>query len=91
MFLDLAFNSLVALYSKCCHLDYARSVWDEMLERDEVSGKAMISGFVFWGEVEKARDMFEKIPLRRNVFCWTAMNKWVWERREFGGDVGLVS
>ncbi|KAE8022609.1 hypothetical protein FH972_008394 [Carpinus fangiana] len=66
-------NSLVDMYSKCSHLDYARTVWDEMLERDEVSWNSIISGYVYWGEVDKARELFEEMPLRRNVVCWTAM------------------
>jgi pentatricopeptide repeat protein len=66
-------NSLVDMYSKCSHLDYARNAWDEMLERDEVSWNSMISGYVSWGEVENARELFEEMPLRRNMLCWTAL------------------
>ncbi|XP_062171909.1 pentatricopeptide repeat-containing protein At3g62890-like [Alnus glutinosa] len=44
-----------------------------MLERDEVSWNSMILGYVYWGEVEKARELFEEMPLRGNVVCWTAM------------------
>ncbi|KAK9288137.1 hypothetical protein L1049_016585 [Liquidambar formosana] len=66
-------NSLIDMYCKCCCLDSSRHVWDEMRDRDEVSWNSIISGYVHWGEVESARELFEEMPLSRNVVCWTAM------------------
>lgn len=37
-------NALVTMYSRCCRLDNARRVFDEMARRDLVSWNAMISG-----------------------------------------------
>ncbi|XP_057958911.1 pentatricopeptide repeat-containing protein At1g08070, chloroplastic-like [Malania oleifera] len=66
-------NSLINMYCKCCFLSCAFNVLDEMPQRDEVSWNSIIGGYVQWGEVEKARSLFEEMPLRRNVICWTAM------------------
>ena len=66
-------NSLIDMYCKCFRLDSARNFWDDMGFRDEVSWNSIISGYVQWGQVEKARDLFEEMPMRRNVVCWTAM------------------
>lgn len=66
-------NSLIDTYCKCCCLESARQVFDEMKERDEVSWNSIISGYVQSGEVEVARNLFEKMPIRRNVVCWTAV------------------
>lgn len=66
-------NSLIDTYCKCCCLESARQVFDEMKERDEISWNSIISGYVQWGEVEVARNLFDKMPIRRNVVCWTAL------------------
>ncbi|RVW51883.1 Pentatricopeptide repeat-containing protein [Vitis vinifera] len=55
------------MYCKCFRLDSARNFWDDMGFRDEVSWNSIISGYVQWGQVEKARDLFEEMPMRRNV------------------------
>ncbi|OVA05526.1 Pentatricopeptide repeat [Macleaya cordata] len=44
-----------------------------MPERDEVSWNSIISGYVGSGEIEKARDLFEEMPVRRNIVCWTSL------------------
>lgn len=66
-------NSLIDMYCKCFCLDSARKIWDDMEVRDEVSWNSIISGYVQWGLVEKARELVEEMPVRRNVVCWTAM------------------
>ncbi|KAA8527699.1 hypothetical protein F0562_035432 [Nyssa sinensis] len=66
-------NSLIHMYCKCGCIDIAHNLWEEMLEMDAVSWNSMISGHVQWGEVEMARELFEEMPIRRNVVCWTAM------------------
>ena len=66
-------NSLIDMYYKCFFLESARNTWDDMEVRDEVSWNSIISGYVQWGQVEKARELFEEMPIRRNVVCWTAM------------------
>ena len=66
-------NSLIDMYCKCFCLESAQNMWDDMEVRDEVSWNSIISGYVQWGQVGKARELFEEMPIRRNVVCWTAM------------------
>ncbi|KAJ8620673.1 hypothetical protein MRB53_029202 [Persea americana] len=44
-----------------------------MCERDGVSWNSIVSGCVHCGEIEVARLLFEDMPMRRNVVCWTAL------------------
>ncbi|KAI3853696.1 hypothetical protein MKW98_025213 [Papaver atlanticum] len=66
-------NSLIDMYCKCFCIDSAQLVLDEMPETDEVSWNSIISGYVNFGEMEKARMLFEQVPVRRNVVCWTSL------------------
>ncbi|XXG80758.1 hypothetical protein AAC387_Pa09g1547 [Persea americana] len=66
-------NTLVDMYSKCFYIQAATRVWDEMCERDGVSWNSIVSGCVHCGEIEVARLLFEDMPMRRNVVCWTAL------------------
>ncbi|XP_058082380.1 pentatricopeptide repeat-containing protein At1g08070, chloroplastic-like [Magnolia sinica] len=66
-------NVLVNVYSKYSCIGAARRVWDEMPKRDGVSWNSIISGYVYCGEIELARGLFEAMPLRRSVVCWTAL------------------
>lgn len=61
------------MYSKCFYIQAATRVWDEMCERDGVSWNSIVSGCVHCGEIEAARLLFEDMPMRRNVVCWTAL------------------
>ncbi|PRQ36020.1 putative pentatricopeptide [Rosa chinensis] len=38
-------NSLIHFYAECGDLDYARKVFDEMLERNTVSWSSLICGY----------------------------------------------
>ncbi|RZC47321.1 hypothetical protein C5167_040260 [Papaver somniferum] len=66
-------NSLIDMYCKCFCIDSAQLMLDEMPETDEVSWNSIISGYVNLGEMEKARVLFEQVPVRRNVVCWTSL------------------
>ncbi|XP_016463178.1 pentatricopeptide repeat-containing protein At2g37310-like [Nicotiana tabacum] len=56
----LVFNSIIALYSKCGSLDYARELFEEMGEKDEITYGAMISGYMNYGFVDKAISLFQE-------------------------------
>ncbi|KAI3878174.1 hypothetical protein MKX03_029417 [Papaver bracteatum] len=66
-------NSLIDMYCKCSCIESAQLVLDEMPVTDEVSWNSIISGYVSLGEMEKARVLFEQVPVRRNVVCWTSL------------------
>ena len=50
---------------------------------DEVSWNSIISGYMQWGQVEKAWELFEEMPIRRNVIYWTAMINGYGKERDF--------
>ncbi|KAG9457424.1 hypothetical protein H6P81_001932 [Aristolochia fimbriata] len=51
----------------------ARGLFDEMLEKDQVSWNSIISGYVYNGDVASARELFEEMPVKRSVVAWTAL------------------
>ncbi|KAJ0976538.1 hypothetical protein J5N97_012012 [Dioscorea zingiberensis] len=65
-------NSLLGLYCRCCCVEDAQKVFDEMAERDVVSYTALVSGYAKVGMLESAMELFELIP-ERDVVSWGAM------------------
>ncbi|KAH0464763.1 hypothetical protein IEQ34_004866 [Dendrobium chrysotoxum] len=55
-------NSIIGLYARCGSLDYARSLFDSMPEKDGVSYNTMISGYMAYGFVERAMELFHLMP-----------------------------
>jgi pentatricopeptide repeat protein len=64
--------SLVQVYCACGRLAAARSVFDEMLDRDVVAWNVMIAGYVKSGDLVGARELFDAMP-ERNVVSWTTL------------------
>ncbi|KAL4188936.1 hypothetical protein AMTRI_Chr08g162910 [Amborella trichopoda] len=54
-------NALMQMYGRTCELDFARQVFDEMLERDLVSWNTMIGGYVYGENFDKAIRLFERM------------------------------
>lgn len=54
-------TSFVDMYAKCGRIDFARQVFDKILERDAVSWSAMIAGYGMHGYVEDALKLFEQM------------------------------
>lgn len=65
-------NCLLDMYAKCGNLSDARTLFDEMHERDVCSYNTMISGYTKVGFLEQARNLFDEMPQRDN-FSWTAI------------------
>lgn len=65
-------NCLIQMYAKCCKLEYASKVFDEMTERDSVSWNTMISGYSGHGKMEIARSIFDEMP-KRDVVSWNSL------------------
>ncbi|WVY96608.1 hypothetical protein V8G54_028759 [Vigna mungo] len=54
-------NAVVAMYAKCGRLEYARQLFEEMREKDEVTYGAIISGYMDYGFVEEAMNIFRGV------------------------------
>ncbi|XP_043706809.1 pentatricopeptide repeat-containing protein At4g13650 [Telopea speciosissima] len=54
-------NVLITLYAKCGNIDDARRQFSQMLERNEVSWNAMITGYSQHGCGSEALDLFEEM------------------------------
>ncbi|KAM0939859.1 putative tetratricopeptide-like helical domain superfamily [Dioscorea sansibarensis] len=65
-------NSLLGFYCRCCCVEDAQKVFDEMADRDVVSYTALVSGYAKAGDVESAMEIFELMP-ERDVVSWGAM------------------
>ncbi|KAF5179108.1 Pentatricopeptide repeat-containing protein [Thalictrum thalictroides] len=65
-------NSLMNMYCGMDCLIEARLLFDNSLCLDLISWNCMITAYGRCGEVEAARDLFEKMP-ERNVVTWGAM------------------
>ncbi|CAK9164748.1 unnamed protein product [Ilex paraguariensis] len=54
-------NSIIALYAKCGSLNYARELFEEMSEKDEITYGAIISGYMVHGFVDHAMKLFREM------------------------------
>ncbi|KAF9624323.1 hypothetical protein IFM89_009231 [Coptis chinensis] len=67
-------NSMINLFLQCGCLEFARLVFERMLERDCVSWNLMIKGYAKYGMVDLARDVFYRMPKEeRNLITWNCM------------------
>ncbi|XP_042015295.1 pentatricopeptide repeat-containing protein At2g37310 [Salvia splendens] len=51
-------NSIIGVYAKCGSLDYARQLFEEMSEKDEITYGTIISSYMVHGFVEEAMNIF---------------------------------
>lgn len=82
-------NAVVAMYSKCGSLDYARELFDGMREKDEVTYGAIISGYMGYGFVDEAMDIFRGVK-NPGLNMWNAVVSGLVQNKEFGGVFDLV-
>ncbi|KAK2992621.1 hypothetical protein RJ640_015977 [Escallonia rubra] len=81
-------NCLVCLYVKCGCVEYARQVFDRILERDSVSFNLMINGYVKSGMMDSASDLFDSMPLgMKNLISWNTMISGCVDRSDYGFKV----
>ncbi|XP_071736148.1 pentatricopeptide repeat-containing protein At1g28690, mitochondrial [Rutidosis leptorrhynchoides] len=69
---DVLSTALVDSYVKSGRVDYARRVFDLMIEKDVVSSTSMISGYMRQGCVENAEHVFKK-TIKKDVVVFNAM------------------
>ncbi|CAK9162961.1 unnamed protein product [Ilex paraguariensis] len=67
-------NSLIDIYAKCgsSGVNYAKGLFNVMVERDIVSWNSMISGLMRAGELDEARKLFDEMP-ERDTISWNTM------------------
>ncbi|KAK1562975.1 hypothetical protein Q3G72_020286 [Acer saccharum] len=82
-------NALIGLYAKCGSLDYARSLFEEMSEKDEVSYSSIISGYMVHGLVDRAMDLFQE--MKQPALCtWNAVISGLVQNNRHEGILDLV-
>ncbi|KAI5679985.1 hypothetical protein M9H77_01212 [Catharanthus roseus] len=65
--------ALIDMYAKCGDVGAARKVYDRwMFGKDVSHGNAMISGYIYNGLIEDARNLFGTMP-QKDVISWTSM------------------
>ncbi|KAK1582256.1 hypothetical protein Q3G72_013333 [Acer saccharum] len=82
-------NALIGLYAKCGSLDYARSLFEEMSEKDEVSYSSIISGYMVPGLVDRAMDLFQEMK-QPALSTWNAVISGLVQNNRHEGILDLV-
>ncbi|KAK3428870.1 hypothetical protein EUGRSUZ_E00312 [Eucalyptus grandis] len=65
-------TSLLSRFSRFGFIDEAKSLFDIMPQKNQVTYNAMLSGLVQSGRISEACSFFERMP-ERNVVSWTSM------------------
>ncbi|KAF8113853.1 hypothetical protein N665_0045s0092 [Sinapis alba] len=66
-------TGVVDMYAKFGKMGFARSVFDEMPQRSDVSWTALICGYARCGEVEVASKLFDEMPEAKDIVIYNAM------------------
>ena len=67
-------NAIMVTYAKSGHIEVARKLFDEMLDRTVADWNVMISGYWNCGNGDEASRLFRTMgESERNVITWTAM------------------
>ncbi|XP_011658917.1 pentatricopeptide repeat-containing protein At3g02330, mitochondrial isoform X2 [Cucumis sativus] len=66
-------NCLIQMYVKCCALEYAYKVFEEMPQRDIVSWNTMVFGCAGAGRMELAQAVFNSMPHHGDVVSWNSL------------------
>ncbi|KAI4314902.1 hypothetical protein L6164_027765 [Bauhinia variegata] len=65
-------NALIGMYANCGHLQYARRIFDRMLDKNVVSWTSMVNAYANHGLIEYALQIFNQMPLK-NVVSWNSI------------------
>ncbi|KAF7840889.1 pentatricopeptide repeat-containing protein [Senna tora] len=69
---DLVGSALLHFYSRCCKIEEARLVFDELHDGNELLWTLMLLGYVQCNMMNDALDIFQKMPIR-DVVAWTTL------------------
>ncbi|KAL3840078.1 hypothetical protein ACJIZ3_024669 [Penstemon smallii] len=87
-------NALVSMYGKCGDLETARSIFDEMAVKDEVSWNSIISGYASKGKWDEAFELFESMResgMEVNIITWNTVAGGCLRTGNFKGALELLS
>ncbi|KAK7307585.1 hypothetical protein VNO77_40781 [Canavalia gladiata] len=65
-------NALIDMYAKCGQLQYAKSVFDRMLDKNVVSWTCMVDAYAKHGLIDNALIIFNQMPVK-NVVSWNSI------------------
>ncbi|KAG0483402.1 hypothetical protein HPP92_011486 [Vanilla planifolia] len=68
----LLWNVAITVSCRSERMNHARSLFDQMPERNVASWNSMIDGYMKAGDVDIAVELFERMP-EKNVVSWTTM------------------
>ncbi|KAF5773040.1 putative tetratricopeptide-like helical domain superfamily [Helianthus annuus] len=81
-------NAFIAMYAKCGSLEYAKQLFDEMSERDEISYGSIIYGYMLHGFVDKAMDLFREMD-KPGLSTWNAVISGQFQNRQYEAVLSL--
>lgn len=82
-------NSIIGVYAKCGSLDYARELFEEMSEKDEITYGTMISGYMVHGFVEEAMKIFREVR-NPGLSSWNAVISGSVQNNQYSKVLDLV-
>ncbi|KAI3447638.1 hypothetical protein Pfo_004303 [Paulownia fortunei] len=82
-------NSIIAVYAKCGSLDYARELFEEMSEKDEITYSTIISGYMVHGFVGEAMKMFREMR-NPGLSTWNAVISGRVQNNQYDNVLDLV-
>ncbi|KAG9453796.1 hypothetical protein H6P81_006700 [Aristolochia fimbriata] len=82
-------NALIGFYAKCGSLTYARELFDEMTEKDEITYGAMISGYMNYGCVKEGMELFREMG-KTDLSTWNAIISGLVQNSCYTEVVGLL-
>ncbi|KZV26150.1 pentatricopeptide repeat-containing protein [Dorcoceras hygrometricum] len=82
-------NAIMAVYAKCGSLDYAKELFEEMSEKDEISYSTIISGYMVHGQVEEAMMIFRKMR-QPALSTWNAVISGQVQNNKYDEVIDLV-
>ncbi|KAI3469505.1 hypothetical protein Pfo_026168 [Paulownia fortunei] len=81
-------NSLISMYSKTGLLSCAEAIFGSSQKLDYVSCNIMLAGYVRYGNLNDAYELFVKMPLR-NCVSYTTMIMGLAQNEYYGDAIGL--
>ncbi|KAK6126122.1 hypothetical protein DH2020_040100 [Rehmannia glutinosa] len=82
-------NSIISVYAKCGSLDYAKELFEEMNEKDEITYSTIISGYMVHGFVDEAMKIFREMR-NPGLSTWNAVISGSVQNNQYDNVLDLV-